>query len=615
MKRNHHKRGTSYLATTIILSGISVAGMTYLNSSSKAIRDARRRTVDSQMTQLCDAGVQTCLRAYWREFKQSQTFDYLQASCSDADITAPKGVQSGDINNVGKFSAGVIAYSQPTGDSYTRYITIRSSGWIDTNGNGQLDADEPVKVVDVRAALKLVRSQVFDYTYFVNNYGWMDGFNETNLVVNGDMRANGNFALLNGTPTVNGTLIATPNEKLASNAQGVITGTPVKWNNATYNTAHAGGTADDEGRWRQGYDPAKHGARDSAQYQQWQDIIFDTEGTVQGEQIAGSVLMDSDGSTAWSRESTASNGTKSLLDSAASQEVVMPDLNDISHYQAKSAAYVDDKATFADGTPNPNYNVEAYVEVWNAASSSYERISSGGVVSGSAILIGTDSKPVKIHGPVTFTQDVVVKGTIEGQGTLYAGRNVHIVGSIRYKNKPDFRGSDPTQIDQLNEKADILGLAARGSVIMGNPNTFTSTTLQYMQPPFTKGRYDIDGNWVPAYNGTQIDATGRQRYQSVIPDDTMNAIAEGINQLDAVIYTNFIGGGNLGTSGGGIKINGSIISRDEAMVVWSLPMKMNYDSRIRERSITQKPLIDIKLPRSPVLVRSTWQERGISYGS
>jgi hypothetical protein len=117
------------------------------------------------------------------------------------------------------------------------------------------------------------------------------------------------------------------------------------------------------------------------------------------------------------------------------------------------------------------------------------------------------------------------------------------------------------------------------------------------------------------YNATEVDASGRQRYQSVVPDATMNSIAEGINQIDAVIYTNFLGGGNLGTSGGGVIFNGSIISRDEAMVVWSLPMKMNYDTRIKERSMNQKPLIDIKLPRSPVLLRSTWQERGISYGS
>ena len=85
--------------------------------------------------------------------------------------------------------------------------------------------------------------------------------------------------------------------------------------------------------------------------------------------------------------------------------------------------------------------------------------------------------------------------------------------------------------------------------------------------------------------------------------------------LAAGVVANFVGGGNLGTAGGGVAINGTIISRDEAMVIYSLPMSMNYDSRVKERSLTQKPLVDVKLPRSPVLMKSTWQDRGTSYGT
>jgi hypothetical protein len=91
-------------------------------------------------------------------------------------------------------------------------------------------------------------------------------------------------------------------------------------------------------------------------------------------------------------------------------------------------------------------------------------------------------------------------------------------------------------------------------------------------------------------------------------------MSESVNTIDAVLYTNFVGGGNIGTGGGGVQFNGTIISKDEAMVVFSLPMKMNYDNRIRERSSTQKPLIDIVLPRSPTLFRSTWQDRGFGTG-
>ena len=151
--------------------------------------------------------------------------------------------------------------------------------------------------------------------------------------------------------------------------------------------------------------------------------------------------------------------------------------------------------------------------------------------------------------------------------------------------------------------------------MMGNPNNFDAFTLSYMSPPFTQSRLDDSGNTIPAFNATTVDSTGRMKYQSVIPDSVMNATASGISQIDAVMYTNFVGGGDLGTSGGGVTINGTIISRDEAMIIYSLPMLMNYDTRVKERSLTQKPLVDIKLPRSPVLLKSTWQDRGTTYGS
>lgn len=614
MKRIRNKRGSTYLAAVMLMALLSVAGMTYMSSASTMMKSARRKALDVQMTQLCDAGVQTILRSYWRDFKVSQSFDALDTNCTNASIANPKAVTNGSLPNVGRFSVGVIAFAQPTGDSYSRQVTIRAVGYIDSNGNGSLDSNEPAKIVDVKATFQLSRSQVFDYVYFVNNYGWMSGFDYDTLTMNGDLRSNGDFTFTNGTPTVNGTVIATQNEKLSTGTSGTITGTPVKWTNSTY-ASFQNGSSTFASRMRQAYDSTKHGAKGSSTFDQWKDVLFDTTGAVYDNKLFGSTLLDSSGSRSWVKTTTSATPTYSAIDPAASQEVVMPDLGDISDYQASSAAYVDTKATYADGTANPYYNQGAYVDVWNSSTNSYQRLSTNGYISGSAILVGTASKPIKIHGPVTVAQDAVIKGYVAGQGTIYTGRNVHIIGSVKYVTPPDFRGSDPTAIDNANEKADLLGLAARASVMMGNPNTFTSTTLQYMSPPFTKSRLDENGNTLPAFNAYDTDSTGRKKYQSVISDSTMNSLAEGVNQVDAILYTNFVGGGNLGTSGGGVAFNGSIISRDEAMVIYSLPMVMNYDTRVKERSMNQKPLVDIKLPRSPVLMKSTWQDRGTTYGS
>jgi hypothetical protein len=615
--KNNKKRGTTYVATMLLFAGLSAAGIVYLDSSSNTMRNSRRRQMDVQMTQLCEAAIQACLRNEWRDFKTNQNFTSLDSDNNGATLANPRSVASGSIPDVGRYSAGIVSYGQPSyADSWVRGATIRAVGWIDRDNDGAVDNNEAVKVVEVKVEFRLKRSEVFDYTYFVNNFGWMSGFNQDNLIMNGDVRANGDFTFSNGVPTVNGSVIAAANEKIDGSPRGVVNLAPVKDTNAQYIADQAGGNdLDNQARWRQAYDPAKHGARGSATYNAWKDIIFDSEASVQGGNVEGAKIFDNSGAKSWSRTNSGQAATTTQLDNVASQEVIMPDLSALSTYQTASQNYIDGKATYSDGTANPFFNQGAWVEVWNSSTNRYDRLGTNGVITGSAVLIGTSTRPIRIHGPVTVTQDIVIKGNISGQGTLYSGRNVHIVGSIRYTNKPDFRGSNPTTIDSQNEKADALGLAARGSVLYGNPNNYNSTNFYYMTPPFTKGRWDDNGNWIPAFNAYEVDSSGRMRYQSVIPDSTMNSIAEGINQVDGVIYTNFVGGGNVGTGGGGVRLNGSMISRDDALVVYSLPLFENYDPRIKERTSTQRPLIDIVLPRSPSLTQSTWQDRGVSYGS
>jgi len=407
-------------------------------------------------------------------------------------------------------------------------------------------------------------------------------------------------------PTINGSVIASHNEKLTPGAVGLINTPPVKMSDATY-----AGVAANNGRIRQGYDSAVHGAKGSALYENWRDVVFESDGSIVNSRSDGATLFDSTGMKSW----TNTNGTANtnLMDSSASKELIMPDLGDITRYQNLSSGYVDNRAAFGDGTANPDYNVGAYVQTWNARLGRYVTVTTNGTLSGSTMLIGNSDHPIKIHGPVTISQDVVIKGTVQGQGTIYAGRNVHIVGSVTYKNGPDFRGGNPTTIDNNNSKKDLLALCARGSVMMGSPRSFEARyPLSYMTPPFTKGRYDEQGNWIPPFNALERDSTGYMRYQSVFGDDALADVASGITQLDCIIYTNFVGGGQVGTEDHGMTFNGSLISKDEAMVVYSTPMKMNFDQRIKERGITRTPLIDLNLPRSPQVVQNTWQDRGFS---
>jgi hypothetical protein len=539
---------------------------------------------------LANAGIQAETGSIWQAFKASQNFTYIDTNASQASNSNPLLTINGTLGTNQRYSVSVIGYSLT--DSYNRTLTILSVGWIDTNGNGRLDAGESYRSVISTIQYSLSRSGVFDYTYFVNNYGWMQGFGSSDLVVNGDMRANGNFDFSGGSPTINGSVYAAQNSLLIPAAPGVVNITPSQWTDTYYNSQN-------NPRARQAYNSALDGAYGSSSYYNWANLIYDNNASVQNGSIYGAVVGDANGTKTYS-------GT--VLDPKPTSALTMPDLSNISTYEAMSESYVDPTTKYNDGTANPNAGQGAYVQTWNSTTGKYDTISTNGVVNGCAVIIGDSTHPVLVHGPVTVTEDIVIKGNIQGQGTLYAGRNVQIVGSIQYQNPPNFGGTNQTTIDNANQKCDMLGLAANQSIIMGDTSQFGSYPLAYMSPPFTNPRYDANGNLIPAYNAYATDSYGVKYYQSLLGDDFIHSVSTGVNQLDCVMYTNMVGGGNIGTSGNGVQLNGSIISKDEAMVLWSLPFHMNYDNRIKEQSLNQKPLIDISLPRTPSVTSLTWQE-------
>ena len=61
----------------------------------------------------------------------------------------------------------------------------------------------------------------------------------------------------------------------------------------------------------------------------------------------------------------------------------------------------------------------------------------------------------------------------------------------------------------------------------------------------------------------------------------------------------------------GFTINGAVVCKDEGVAAYSAPVTINYDSRIRDRG-DGNPLIDIHLPRGPVLKVLGYQDRGFS---
>ena len=417
------------------------------------------------------------------------------------------------------------------------------------------------------------RSPVFNYAYFVNNYGWFQGGGVT---ANGEIRSNGDMSL-DGSSYVNGLIYAAINPEVGATGR-IISTAKYKtrdqyWSGAGTRarpTSPTSASASDV--WDLGYDYAAVAA--GVAQHPYQDILpmpFLGDLDVY-------ITMASDlGSTIKQNGVTLVNG----------------------HFSGTGPSGL---ATGAD--------------------------------KGSLVLDGT-SKPIVIDGPVVVDGDVIIKGTVSGQGTIYAGRNIHIVGDITYSSPPSWPkpDSDPNSTMQGNTGKDMLGLIAKGNIVLGNCTNaaWLSSTKSYITTPFVKP-YTCDptdasigypstfpGNYTALDSGKKIVYTynkttktwsvgtpaDRKYYESAVGDKIIGDYAQSaaITRIDAVLYNNHAVMGTVG----GCAFNGALISRDEA-IIYSGSVLFNWDIRLGSASPDGKSFF-IALPLVPADPRViTWME-------
>lgn len=225
---------------------------------------------------------------------------------------------------------------------------------------------------------------------------------------------------------------------------------------------------------------------------------------------------------------------------------------------------------------------------------------------GCIVLVGTAAKPIVINGPVVVNRDVVIKGYYTGQGTIYSGRNIHIIGDLTAVNpaqweQPDTAANFTNNTLPDNLEADFLGLCAKGSIILGDYRDFTSGQLYYMSDDFVEayavtaadadiGYVSYTENGVSYFDGNYTNTFGtkcgtvatngvpRKYYESSLSDNVFGSLnpQEYIGRIDAMIYNNHLTTGKLTENA---MFNGGIICRDEALIA-SGRFYINWDPRV-----------------------------------
>lgn len=270
-------------------------------------------------------------------------------------------------------------------------------------------------------------SDVFRYAYFINNYGWIAVGNEHNVQINGDIRANGDLDL-SGNPAdmlVHGELSASLNPAAKNPitnlpSSGTITGDPSSYTLTQYwkNTSH---------RAR----PTKNLTPMSNQ-----------------PPIGGSPKMLAEG-LGWDHTQANQPRHEGLPVQS------MPYLGDLTFYKHLASKLSGGLSYYkpGDNVPTPIPGVYAGPDGVSGTADDKHPL----------VLVGTQSKPIEIKGPVVIPGDVIIRGYVKGHGTIYTGRNLHIVGQIKYLQPPYLKAALERNVNALTPNGGRLRQRAETS--------------------------------------------------------------------------------------------------------------------------------------------------------
>jgi len=258
----------------------------------------------------------------------------------------------------------------------------------------------------------LSMSDIFRYAYFVNNYGWIQ-VSDKNVYILGDLRSNGNFRLSGQFITIDGDLYASVNLALTD----PVTGLP------------STGLIDDGG-----YDP-----RQETMQRYWRVKRDWSHASLVGQARPTRRLVFPD--------QPAIGLTPKFLDPGLGYDADVPDpaapdeqrfpeqpiqpmpyLGDLDLYREMAGAS-GSTLTHTPWTFDAQQNTWVETQTQVTISQEYNQ-------SSPLVLIGTLAHPITLNGPIVASGDVLIKGYITGRGTIYAGRNIHVVGDIMYVNRP-----------------------------------------------------------------------------------------------------------------------------------------------------------------------------------
>ena len=584
MKVVDSRKGIALLAVlvvTVLVTGIAYAMLACATSEHVAAEVTTERT---QALYVAQAGIERAIKDIGG-VSQRATMDapFAVVDAMQGTLYQEEKLASGG-RTLGRYTVEIVQVINR--DRFTRDVRMESTGMVEVAGG-----DQVVRRIEAVVEFSLGRSHVFDYVYFINNWGWYFG---NTIIANGNVRSNAQFdgglnrAAVNGMPRFDGLDGTDLGE--SQDAGGLFAG----WN--IVRTQHMRGMV-------------------SEQYTQ-EDVD--------------------------SGDATADQIGEYKNQHAFAGVIPMPDLTDLSLYEEMAGSHDSsitvDGVTVCDGVmgDDPGEQTNLYL---------YGTDEAPIVING----------PVVVRGNVAIYGKVAGQGSIYAQGNVYIPGNItyvdpltplpeeqtegsmaawiaengskpalglfareHVVagdyGDNSWRNYvsrwvDDYRNEsdEDSGEDQLpNTRAGRDGImGTEDDDILEGDGVFTIE--HYTQDDYERGiiPYEMIGGPIPG-TGEDIDGDGvydpRTEMSEFYLSDTnlqssdwggnlpqggvdyLSVTTDTITQIDAAIYTNHAIAMLTRARARDMVFNGCIVSRNEAIIYGTDRLVMNYDPRLLNAS-------------------------------
>ncbi len=581
------RKGSALLSTVVVM--VSMMGLLYAASSMSAVevKDARRGMSDVKTKYLAEAGVERGLSYLSIAVKNTKVHDPLKGLTdlfAAGDTTTPivgEALMDG-ATRVGAYTVSLTKVEQST-TSIT--IAVDATGYLPDVPSAlpagrQVDSWHAVRSL---VRYSLAPSDVFNYAYFINNWGWFYG---NTIYCKGNARSNGQFDAANYSPTVTGQPMY---DNVAwSGAAASLTG---------YHDDNHDGLADgnDGGIWsgwdivnaghvqgNGGHAQNQHDFDGSVEMPNLSDLTpYETSAIEQSGSITiGGVTMTNAvyGDAVGEKQDLFLVGTAANPIVLNGPVVVRGDVMISGYVTGKGAIYAGGNVYCPNSvrylnpptTPRPAGNTQAQTEAWLTTNWNKDFL---GLFARENVVIGDTSNWVWQYYTGYWMNDSLNASSEDagedGIPNTRSGRD----GISGTADDDVLEGDGIFTIEHYTEADAALGLIPSGSSV-GDPIPGTGEDID------GDGVYDdttglADVMMTKPLNTTQwggnMPAAGYSAYDKIA---TLYA-----NRLDATFYTNHsycyvvLGGEQA-------NINGAVVSRNENIIYGTPAININHDSRL-----------------------------------